>query len=990
PLPPALRARELFGDIRGKLTGEANREAREAFIRRLSTDPEAAVALWFGPYGEGLEHAARRKLGILAENALYRAIRHETRDPARRAALIRKLAALLFDMARRTAAADRRVWGEGVAPDVIIEELERLKGNLDYYRRLLPEGERKEFDGLLSAMQAMLAETRARQEGAWKAESRRADLAYWRDLGMQELARGHVTTALRILDRIDSLEKSHDAETVAGIRARLLALARRIARQKGALWPADQAALDKLVARLAKANREALAKAAAEARDEIRSRIAEEAASPDPKKSAGAWARLWAHLHVYRRTRAAEILAGLEGSDPETRWNRLQEMLAAARGKLARNYRWTEGRALDEEAVNEAALARQKVQLLLAAAERDAIEDVILRLFPNRGGAALGPRTALVQSLTREINNPATAPGGPGVIIRLLTSDLPKGHPWRRFMELWGQYLDRRRMQLLLEDPATDPADGAKAYIALLDAERKRWQREREALALGPFDLGKSREELVRKSAREMRFRILPEIVARLGEAGGDPQKYMGLLATLLGREMRSALDAYLAYLDTPWTRQGLARAYAVFWSDLVQPEYRWNQRVVLRRFQEQANKNWRLERALAKAADMKPEALKKSAPADYAELERAGFIVEGRYVIPGAFRLRPGTVLDLAAAPSRLDEALNAASLLEDLALVVIPGGVASRGSRALWEVMGRQMGERWLWLQVTGRLGTEAMLFTGVGRAARVAVDPESLLDPQQWTAEALAAEMWHNFLLLGTLQASARFGDLLGREFFGAGPAALRPEQVWRMPLGRLRAVTREELREALGTGVSRILAETAGLTALGKVEEAVTGREAPGILENLIFVMKLKALNLPFAPRFADTRPRSLELYELRLAERLRVLDEMVRRGFVPPKARAVMRAWLAGVEKMPVEQRVELRRQMMTVLRARVGPAIDPLARAFVGRDPGFGPEVVDLSPASWRLGELLGRGGFGDVYRHPTAPGQVIKVVRGDALKAGT
>ena len=992
PLPPVLRARMLFDEIRDKLMGAASRDTRDAFTRRLSTDPEAALALWFGPFGQGLDHAARRRLGFLVENALQRAIRSETGDPVRRGALIRKLSALLFDMARRAATADPALWGKAATPDAIIEELARLRDNLDYYRRLLPVGERNVLDSILSAMEAMLAETRARQENGWKARSRRADLDYWRDLGMQALARGHVTAAVQVLDRLDVLESDMNAETVAGIRSKLLALSRQVARRKEALWPADRAALDKLIARLTKANREALAKAVAQARDDVVDKIANDAASPDARKNTEARAQLWLRLEAYRRARAAELIAGLEDPASPATFDRLQQLLTEARDKLDAAYRRTRQSALARTGFSKAAQAKDQVILLYLAAERDAIEDVILRLFPERGGAVLNARQERVRWLTRQINAPATAPGGPGVIAELLTSDLPRDHPWRAFMELWGRYLDRRRMQLLLEDPNTDPADSARAYIALLDAERRRWQRERAILAEGPFDLGRSREELVKQSARDMRFRVLPEIVARLAEAEGrgDPQKFMGLLATLLGREMRSALDAYLAYLDTPWARQGLARAYAVFWSDLVNPGYQWNHRVVLGRFREQARRSWRLERALARAAGMSPEELKKTAPADHAALARAGFIVGGRYVIPADFQLRPGTILDEAAAPSWVDEAVSASSLLEDLALVVLPGGIASKGSRAIWDAIGRRMGERWLWLQATGRLGTEAALFTGLGRAGRAVIDPESLLDPRQWTARTLAAEVWHNFLMLGTIGASAKYGDFIAGGARELAPGMLRPEQVWRLPLGRLRQLTDTELKAAMEAATLRILSESIGLTGLGKAQAFTSGEPAPGFFENLVFILKLKALNTPFAPRFADTSPRSLELYELRLAERLRVLDEMARRGFVNRKGLAVMRAWLAGVEKMPVEARVELRRQMMTVLRARVGPAIDGLARRFIGRDPGFGPEVVDLSPRAWKLGELLGKGGFGDVYRHPTQPGQVIKVVRGDALKHGT
>ncbi len=991
PLPPALRARALLREIRDKLTDTAHGAARDAFTRRLATDPEAALALWFGPFGQELDQTARRRLGYLVENALQRAIREETRDPARRSALIRKLSALLFDMARRAASADPAIWGEAATPETITEELTRLRDNLDYYRRLLPEGERPVLDGILSAMQAMLAETRARQEDGWKARSRRADPDYWRDLGMQALARGHVVVAKRVLERLDQLETDLNAQTIAGIRANLLTLARKLATRKESLWPADRAALDMLLARLDRARRDALAKAVAAARDDVLAKTANDAASSDPQKNADARARLWARLEAYRRARAAELIAGLEDPGATASYDLLQKRLAEAREALDAAWRRTRQNALSHAEESRAAQAKDQVILLYLAAERDAIEDVILRLFPERGAAVPSARQERVRWLTRQINAPANAPGGPGVIVQLLTSDLPKDHPWRAFMDLWGRYLDRRRMQLLLEDPAVDPADGAKAYIALLDAERRRWALEREALAEGPFDLGTSREELVRQSARDMRFRVLPEIVARLAEAesDGDPQKFMGLLSTLLGREMRSALDAYQAYLDTPWARQGLARAYAVFWSDLIHPGYQWNHRVVLKRFQEQARRNWRLERALAKAAGMAPDTLKRTAPQDYAALVRAGFIVKGRYVIPADFRLRPGTVLDEAAAPSWVDETLNAGSLLEDLALIVLPGGIASRGSRAIWDGLGRRMGERWLWLQATGRLGSEAVLFTGLGRVGRAVLDPESLLDPRQWTAEALAAETWHNFLVLGTLGASAKYGELL----FGAGelaPGMLRPEQVWRLPVGRLQQLTGTELKAALETAVARVVAESVALSALGKAQAATGGNPAPGFFENLVFIFKLKALNSPLAPRFAATGRGSVELYELRLAERLRVLDEMARRGFVNRKGLAVMRAWLAGVEKMPAEVRVELRRQMAVALRARVGPAIDELAREFIGRDPGFGPEVTDLSPASWKLGALLGQGGFGDVYLHPSTPGQVIKVVRGDALKRGT
>ncbi|RMH55921.1 MAG: hypothetical protein D6679_10455 [Candidatus Hydrogenedentota bacterium] len=434
---------------------------------------------------------------------------------------------------------------------------------------------------------------------------------------------------------------------------------------------------------------------------------------------------------------------------------------------------------------------------------------------------------------------------------------------WRKFGELAGSdkdrqrdlriyedeiaYLERRRFELVMENPHLSKEEKRELYAGILEQEARRWKKAGESVSplllpeltgLGEAEKALAKEQFA--SVEKMRLGWLKEDLEAARNAD-DPQRAFEALVRLRDAALAGEIETYVDYLELPWYKRGPVRGARIgLWGGETAKE--------LERVTADVA---RLDAVLLRAA-YRPVAELSSA--DRSFLEERGFIENGRYVLPKEIKIRPTRVASELADEGTLgtiDKYLNAVTAAELVATVVLPGGVSSRLAAGAFEraalreliekegldftlrnaarYLATREGAKWLAAWGAER-AVEAALFTGLSRSARTALNPELLLDDRQWTLEAIGGEYLHNLAVLSALQIT------------GAGANAAK-EALGKALGSRLESAAARELFRA-ATGAAEIGGEAAVLTGLqGLVEKNGISRE--DFVGNLVTVALLKA-------------------------------------------------------------------------------------------------------------------------------------------------
>lgn len=564
-------------------------------------------------------------------------------------------------------------------------------------------------------------------------------------------------------------------------------------------------------------------------------------------------------VDVARRALARD-LTGRDLDDPEA-----QAELRAGLGRLA-------ARRAIAEGLEEARLAAG------AATRADALNRIALRLdgsWTRLGEATIdaGLRGRLARARGAGELGDHAAGGDEGELEAALVAD-----------EI--DALEARRARLFWQDPARDELSARAALIDEL-AARERVQRERARALLDDDELDDvAEEELARAGSALERLDVAREAEAVRGhyaawtaaQEAGDARGALEALVLLRQDWIEGQQRGHARYLarfeDTAWYEQGPLRAVWVLGtmeeiSELIELERG-----------EMAD----LQAALVAAAFHAPGELD---PAQRALLEAHGVIRGGETVVPPKLALQAATIaadvlgaVALSASDRRrlvgegvlasdallpgkanlftvgrdssrefwADQLLTPREIAFLTATVAVPGAIAGRLARGLFAaraaaiaaLAGSSTGARVL-LSRTALWGaeraSEALLFTGLNRAARTALDPGTMLRRERWTAGELTSEAAHNLAVLSALR------------LFGAGAGQVE---------GRI--------ARRFGLQASPWFRELATATTLGGEAGVLTGGSAllgagelsrRSALENLMVVVQLRALgslaSRPRAPR-----------------------------------------------------------------------------------------------------------------------------------------
>lgn len=484
--------------------------------------------------------------------------------------------------------------------------------------------------------------------------------------------------------------------------------------------------------------------------------------------------------------------------------------LAEAETRIRREFAGL-GKAITEDPEKRAAFGKALAELDALRAERDGIEDVRLRyaggqMTDTEKFSFLPPvtgRDVALRNVQREIVG--VVPGWSAQEIINQRKDLgnrrharglredwlaernnvPRSSqfvPGSEAMDYWmnlalieGElgYLERRRGQLVWEDPNRDETQSAALLNQLYEHEAKFL----EGLVSPSNAFSELNQKLSgfgganREQAKALRAEFLVNEEQGLigtfetARAMGDMQKAFGALVQLRERSLAGEIDAYVDYMNVEWYRAGPARAY-----NLVVGEEA--TRVALESATMEAG---RVHAVLIRAANNPPESLSAD---DRNILTRHGFLAEGKYQLPEHVQLRPTTVASEFAGVTRegvlgrVDSVLNAAKTAELVATVVVPGGLAGRFARAstvaaLAEGYGANAIGRLAALGI--RLGVEAGTFTALSRVAQTALNPEQMADASLWTPKSLLSEFLQNYAVIGVLQLKG-FGQAKALEALG----------------------------------------------------------------------------------------------------------------------------------------------------------------------------------------------------------------------------
>ena len=884
-LPPLLAAWEVLGKWP---QGETPPRQRADLLERLSgNDSGTLIALSQLLFSADLGREARKDLALAVESLFWKALR-STEDEAARNRLIRAAIAHYRNYLSHYYLNN---------PDTLSatgfgstsSEADRVLGNLHYWVDRLPKAERPRHKGVIAFARAVRQVLAARDEarGALDAGAigRSNDIDKLIGFAFRQFRMGNIRNAIRAFERaLDISGREDTPERSIALMESMLRLVDRQAqgdlpivlgeailagrpgkeqlRALALMTPEERAqlsrlrgperdALEKFTDRLRKRYAEALEKAALdEAEIIIRKTVDRIAALPeDATDDEGARLESLRQeqqraLERYRRLMRMKARTGsADKATLEGQLNRLNRQIRDGMQRLE-NLRRKSARPEEAGTPSRKLLLVELARLNLLRAERDAIQDLVMELFPVTR-SALTRREQLVRSIFDAINGRPDRPNERlrrnGVLQQLFTADDPTG--WTQMvLNDRLRYLRARRRAVMMEDPERDPSESVRAYLRELEREKTYWEGEGKRLSYGPFDLGRDQRAFAETLEREARFGEAPTLIDRLVAESrrADPQKFFALLAQLQDGELDKGLEAYNKYLETPWYRLGLSQGYRLASGYLRLGSY-WDYNEVLDRFRDRINETGALNAALLSAARLPVEKLKARNRQAYRLLERLGFIDKGRYAIPDDFVFQPGTGLDEASQRTLLDDLVNVQAVGEAALTVILPGRLSFAATE--------YVASRWLTLNALGRLGVEAAFFTGYSRAGSLVLDPALALEKDYWSARSWFGEYVHNLAVMGGLQVTGAAAGRLGQTVRDGTPLRYGAADIMNMPLSRLRDVSAREWQWFLFGGAGKLGAEALTLQMIDRVFSG-TEVDGEGLLRNLVFLAELKATGLPF--------------------------------------------------------------------------------------------------------------------------------------------
>jgi hypothetical protein len=589
------------------------------------------------------------------------------------------------------------------------------------------------------------------------------------------------------------------------------------------------------------------------------------------------------NIRILARMQAMISLAGLSGDELQTK---LGQMLAEAR-KRVRNFEAALERQYSTagESVKSGKVGAT-VQGLLAdldalRAMRDGLRDLALNKIKFRGvgqyepgkGSILPPssnRYMALRELESELNG--VAPLGTDASPSLRESHYESS--WKRgarnsllyrrsaiansgdakdmpikalLAENKVKYLERRRMELIFEDKSLTLDQQRELLLSLFKHEAGLWEKlgkdvspllmpELTGIGKRHLDMAKSRYAYAEQTA--LGFTKQDFESAR----NKDPQKAFLALVKIREANLTGEIDLYVNYLnDSFWTR-GPVKGIGVGLYGAETGEK-------LNRYSMDQQK---VHTALIRAAF---RSVRELSDEDKKILTERGFLVNGKYTIPKGIRLEPITAASdfVKATTSKIDKYVNIRQGLELAATVAIPGGIAARMSgRALTGYTMAQLlkkqglefslknaarflaskeGAKWTaaWI---GERFIEGALFTAMNRAARTALNPEMLMNPELWSLSALGGEYLHSVGVLSALRLVGVGNQLAKNRISDALKMADRSARA-----GRL---------FELAAGTAAIATEAEALTQIAKLADGpITNEDRIG---NIMTIIMLRATHL----------------------------------------------------------------------------------------------------------------------------------------------
>ncbi|MBN1257905.1 MAG: hypothetical protein JXA52_09405, partial [Planctomycetes bacterium] len=332
------------------------------------------------------------------------------------------------------------------------------------------------------------------------------------------------------------------------------------------------------------------------------------------------------------------------------------------------------------------------------------------------------------------------------------------------------QYLERRRMQLIFEDPSLTKEQKEELLLALFKHEAGLWEKLGKDVSplLMPelTDIGKP--DLDRAQAR---YAYAEQTRIGFSKADfesyreNDPQKAFMALVKVREANLAGEIDLYVKHLDDSfWTRGPVKGIGVGLYSEDVSEK--------LNRY---SADQMQLHPVLIRAASHPLEELSEK---DRQILTERGFIVDDKYAIPKGIRLEHITTASdfVDATTSKIDEYVNIRQGLELAATVAIPGGISARmaggtlarysmaqllrkeGAALTLKTAGKFLatkdGAKWAAAWVGERF-IEGALFTGMSRVATTAIHPVEMMNPERWSLSALGKEYLHTVGVLGVLR-------------------------------------------------------------------------------------------------------------------------------------------------------------------------------------------------------------------------------------------
>lgn len=402
---------------------------------------------------------------------------------------------------------------------------------------------------------------------------------------------------------------------------------------------------------------------------------------------------------------------------------------------------------------------------------------------------------------------------------------------WRDLALLENEldYLERRRAELVMEDPYHSVAERNTRYEKLLEHDAtvmrqlvgpsnalQEMIQNISGFGQAHYAEAATLEAMVKANQKQA---LIDEFAS--AKLAGDAQRLFKALVEIREASLAGEIDAFVEYMNVEWYRAGPARAYNL----LIGME------ATQEALEAVTVEQGRLHVALIRAANNLPGQLSSD---DRTLLERHGFIENGQYAIPEHLKLHPTRVASEFAAVTRegalasVDSVLNAAQAGEIIVTVAIPGGMAGRfGSVVTRELLvsgfARTFSRRMI-AQGAG-LVLESAAFTGLSRTARLALDPEMMMRKELWTQGALFREFAHNMAILGAMK------------IHGAGTTALT---------GRLSQTLRLSASDTTAIRTLDVFSEAAIFSGLGAALDgnAITQDD---YLQNIFTVLMMRGAN-----------------------------------------------------------------------------------------------------------------------------------------------